>query len=125
MGDHPPGERLPEEVASDGQGAVRVTIRGEIDLSRSERFEQAVVEAEGLGPRELRIDLREVGFMDSQGIAVLLRARARAQAGGWRLVLHRPPPPVWRVFQVTGLDAEFDFDDAAQGDRDASADAPS
>jgi anti-anti-sigma factor len=64
-------------------GVAVVLVRGEVDLKSAPEFEALVGEAilDGGVPRPLLVDLQECTFMDSSGLAVLLRARDRVAAG--------------------------------------------
>jgi anti-anti-sigma factor len=55
------------------------------------------------------IDLRDVEFIDSMGLAGLVRVRHRALARGARLQLVAAPASVHVVFILTGLHAIFDW----------------
>jgi anti-sigma B factor antagonist len=57
-------------------GVAVVVVRGEIDLVTAPQFDAAVAEAilDHGTPRPLLVDLAECQFMDSSGLAVLLRA---------------------------------------------------
>src|SRR5215207_1759102 len=65
-------------------GVAVVVVRGEIDLLSAPQFDALVDEAilDGGVPRPLLVDLAECTFMDSSGLAVLLRARTRLADGG-------------------------------------------
>jgi anti-sigma B factor antagonist len=60
-------------------GIAVVAVRGEIDLVTAPQFEAAVEEAilDHGTPRPLLVDLEECTFMDSTGLAILLRAQER------------------------------------------------
>ena len=49
------------------------------------------------------VDLSEVTFMDSSGIAALAAARNRKAAEGDELILVRPHPNVQRVLELLGM----------------------
>ena len=49
------------------------------------------------------IDLPHCTFIDSTGIAVILRANQSRDGDGARIVLHSPTAQVLRVFQLIGL----------------------
>ena len=66
----------------DERGASRVTLRGELDLATAARLEQALAQA-GDG---VLLDLRELTFMDSTGVRVLLEA-AESGPQGLQIVL--------------------------------------
>jgi anti-anti-sigma factor len=52
------------------------------------------------------IDLRELEFMDSSGVRVLITAHARAGDHGERLTLVRPAPggAVERILEIAGVE---------------------
>ncbi len=96
-----PGSLALETVERDG--LTLVALRGELDLSTSDRLAQALDEVAG-AERRVVLDLRDVSFMDSTGLAVILRYHQRAKDGRYDLVVVRGPEPVDRVFKVTGTD---------------------
>jgi anti-anti-sigma factor len=59
------------------------------------------------------IDLRELEFIDSMGLAALVRLRHRALARGARLQLVAAPAAVHVVFILTGLHTLFEWVGAA------------
>jgi anti-anti-sigma factor len=69
-------------VAPDEGGAVRLTLRGELDLATAARLEQALAQS----GEDVLLDLRGLTFMDSTGVRVLLEA-AEAGPAGLRIVL--------------------------------------
>jgi anti-anti-sigma factor len=58
------------------------------------------------------IDMRELTFIDSSGIRVILQAHRRAPKAGSRLLLVRGPRAVQRPFELTGLAERLPFVDA-------------
>ena len=79
--------------------------RGELDLATAPELERAVFAAlEGEG--RVVIDLRDLEFMDSSGVRVLIAAHAKAGVGGERLTLVRPPPggAVDRILEIAGVE---------------------
>ena len=55
-------------------------------------------------PRELTVDLKGVSFMDSSGIAVLLRAHRRMRELEGTLRVCHVPPQADKVLRAAGLD---------------------
>jgi anti-anti-sigma factor len=97
-----PGGRLSLTTSPDGD-AVRVAAAGEIDLATADRFEQALIAALSPAPAALLVDLAEVTFMDSTGLAALIAAHRHAADEGSRLSVVRYRPMVRRVLEITGL----------------------
>ena len=56
-------------------------------------------------PEWLRIDLLAVSFMDTTGVAVLLKARRRALEAGCRFTVKAASPTIQRLLEITGLAA--------------------
>jgi anti-sigma B factor antagonist len=54
------------------------------------------------GSRRIVLDCRELQFLDSSGIGVLVAARNRMGEAG-ELVIDSPTPPVLRVLEITGV----------------------
>ncbi len=77
-----------------------VSFRGELDLATAEGLSDWLVEVSG---STVVIDLDQLSFMDSTGIATVIQARNRMLENGDTLVLTRPQENVRRVFEVTGL----------------------
>lgn len=94
----------PVSVATEDRGESRLLLRvsGELDLAEVERLDGALEEA-GTGWRLIVVNLSECEFIDSSGIAALLRARLRLEEAGCRLVLCCATDQVERLLEVTGL----------------------
>ena len=55
------------------------------------------------GPPEIVVDLAELDFLDSSGLAVLITAQKALSDQGRRLVIRSAKPNQLKVFEVTGL----------------------
>jgi anti-anti-sigma factor len=89
--------------------AVRVSLRGELDLATVDEADAKLQLAEAEGRETVVLDLSELTFMDSTGLRLVLRAVRRSSENGYRLQLISAPPPVQRVFRVTGLEPRLPF----------------
>jgi anti-sigma B factor antagonist len=90
-------------------GAVRFALRGELDLAHAYTFDEELRGVELTRPALVVIDLRELTFLDSCGLARLLAARRRARRLGHRLVLVRGSAAVQRLFAMTAVDEAFEM----------------
>lgn len=97
-------------VARDERRAL-VRLIGELDIAAERQASEAIEQAERTRPRALELDLSTLAFMDSTGLRLLLRTRARARDDGRRLLLRRGPAPVQRVLELTALAGLFEFVD--------------
>src|SRR4051795_10114804 len=92
----------------DSPARVVIRLAGEIDLATVPQLRQ-VLDAHARSGQTMVIDLREIEFVDSMGLAALVRVRHRALARGARLELVPPPDSVYKVFTLTRLDRLFDW----------------
>jgi anti-sigma B factor antagonist len=86
---------------------ILVRPTGDIDLSCSPALRQHLAAAQLDKPRRLVIDLSEVPYMDSSGIATLLEAMQIARRNGTRLVLCGLREKVRSIIEITRLDSVF------------------
>jgi anti-sigma B factor antagonist len=107
-------------------GGRDIQIEGELDLAVAGRLDEILVKASEQCQRVL-VGLERCAFIDSSGIAVILRAHNRMQEEGNRLAVYAPTDQVLRVLSMTGLTSNglvFDSADealAALGTADGDA----
>jgi anti-anti-sigma factor len=94
-------------VGSSGRDSAWIRVAGELDLATSAQLRDALHEAERRA-RRIVLDLRQLTFMDSSGVHVIVDANNRARRSGGRLVLTRGPDSVDRLFALTGTAAVVD-----------------
>jgi len=90
-------------------GAVRIALRGELDLAHAYTFDEELRRVEAARPSCVVLDLRELEFLDSCGLARLLAARRRARKAGHRLLIVRGRPTIQRIFALTAVDEAFEM----------------
>jgi anti-sigma B factor antagonist len=101
-------------VRDGGVDTAWIHAIGELDLATAPRLDQALGEAARCARRVL--DLREVTFMDSAGLRVIVDASDRAKATPGRLVLVRGPSQVDRFFALTGTARRLEIVDLGSSD---------
>lgn len=81
-------------------------MRGELDLSTAPELEGPLEEVLDSGEGSLLIDLTQCEFIDSTGIALIVRAWQRLDSGenGRALVICSQNDQVRRVLEITGLE---------------------
>jgi anti-anti-sigma factor len=92
-------------VEGERQGTLcLVRVHGEIDLSNAHEVSAEIGVAMGQDARRLVVDLSDLTYLDSAGVALLLRLaeRLRTRRRQLRLVVPRGSP-VRRVLDFTGL----------------------
>ena len=87
-------------------GAVVVSLTGELDLYNAEEVRGALLDACAGEPQVLVVDLEHVRFIDSTALGVLIEARSRMpDRTGFRLAA--PGLETRRALEVSGLDRHF------------------
>ncbi len=88
------------------QGVRTISVRGELDLSTAPELEGPLDRALENDGGSVLIDLSECEFIDSTGIALIVRAWQRLNSGedGRALVLCSQNDQVRRVLEITGLE---------------------
>jgi anti-sigma B factor antagonist len=82
---------------------VHLKLRGDLDLYNAPEFDDALVAVEGEKWPTLVLDLRELEFLDSMALRLIMRTQARAKQDGRRLVLVRGPQFIDRVLELSGV----------------------
>lgn len=93
----------------DKHGVAVVCIVGELDDMHSKELGQLFDRLLAEGRRQFVIDLKGVGFIDSSGLAMLVRCFQRARRSAASLSLADLTLPVLRTFELTRLDRAFDI----------------
>ena len=89
-------------VAPGRRGGVDLAVFGELDLATANVVEGALDEAIEAGGNVV-IDLRACGFVDSRGIAVLIKAALRLHEQGRRLRIHGVQERVMSILELAGI----------------------
>jgi anti-sigma B factor antagonist len=96
--------------ASELDGGIRLLeVNGELDLSTASQLEEPLEQTVGSPDAAVLIDLTDCTFIDSTGIAMIVRAWQRVDGsagngGEGNLVLCCQNEQVRRVLEVTGLE---------------------
>lgn len=94
-------DTAPPSVA--GPRPTIVHLSGEIDIFTSAALRRQLLNTLRRSTSLLVIDLSEVSFCDSSGLAVLVGIQRRARPMGITLTLTGPRPFMSRLLHVTGL----------------------
>jgi anti-sigma B factor antagonist len=87
-------------------GAIVLSLAGELDLYNAEEVRGALLAACAGEPSVLVVDLEQVRFIDSTALGVLIEARSRmADRSSFRLAA--PGLETRRALEVSGLDHHF------------------
>jgi anti-sigma B factor antagonist len=92
---------------SDCMSTVCLSVSGELDIAAAPQLERALAGAQADAALVI-LDLRELQFMDSSGVHLILAASGRVRQAGGRLVVVRGPYQVERIFALVGLDCQLE-----------------
>ncbi|HET9163809.1 MAG TPA: STAS domain-containing protein [Solirubrobacterales bacterium] len=104
--------------------ACTVALAGELDLANAGRFSDELKRAENdsSASRGIVVDMTELEFIDSTGIAILVALHQRLNADGDHFKLVRSQAmAVCRVLALTGLDEVIPFQDPEPGEGEGEA----
>ncbi len=87
------------EASRDASGALLVTLHGELDMASIPGVEAQIEAFIEDWPHRVVFDMAAVTFMDSSGIAMLLRAAGRVKS----ISVRNPTQVVRRIIECTGL----------------------
>jgi anti-anti-sigma factor len=104
-------ERHGETIGTNGDGRLRVRLRGEIDFQSAQVVREAIHSAAPEGDDPLVLDLTDLKYIDSSGISALVSAARQARARGGRLRLEGVSPHVRFLLSVTGFTRLFQVTD--------------
>jgi len=80
---------------------------GDVDLSRAPSLRTALAEAIDARPGKLVVDLTDVPYMDSSGVATFVEAMQLCRKDGTTLVLCALQERVTSIFEIARLDMVF------------------
>ena len=81
-----------------------IVATGEIDIGTADQVGNAVSAALSAGHGQVLLDVAAVTFIDSSGLAVLVKAHRQAQTQGASFAVVHPTPQTRKLIQVLGLD---------------------
>ncbi len=85
-------------------GEMRFIISGDVDIATSKSLLGSILEASGDLGCNIILDLRDVDFIDSVGLQMLLRLQSRSIAHERiMLVVTGENKRVWRILDISGI----------------------
>ena len=100
-------------VKQETKGGERIIIvSGEVDLYSSPDLREALTKAKCDPPLSVVVDLSDVPYMDSSGVATLVEGFRAAGERKVGFALVAPSQSVMKVLQLSRLDTVFEIRDA-------------
>lgn len=97
------------DSTEDGDRVV-LAVRGDVDIATAPALRAGLAAAVERYPVVV-VDLRDVGFMDSTGLGILVASYNRAAARGGQLVVARPQRIVRNALRLVQVDHVIDVYD--------------
>ena len=91
---------------------IRISVRGEVDLYTSPDLRTAIMKSVPSAVAGVEVELADVEYMDSSGVATLVEGFKSARNNSKTFVLLKPSPSVMKVLELARLDAVFEIDRA-------------
>jgi len=109
------------DVAEQMAGGIPVlVVTGEIDVVTKPVLHDHLDAQLEMGRSTMVVDLRNVTFLDSTGLGVLIGALKRCREAGGDLRLVVDAPRILQLFTITGLDGVFAISPGIDGALDDS-----
>ena len=120
-----PGQQPSRDIAvhEPKPGIVVVSLSGEVDIMRSPDLQTSLQEAVSRVPGKgaVVVDLSGVSYMDSSGVATLVRGLQLSRKKGVGLVLCSLQDRVRSIFEIARLDTVFPMADTLDEAIEAAA----
>jgi anti-sigma B factor antagonist len=91
-----------------------IAVSGELDLASGPELEAELDQLRGPDTRLVVIDLRQLAFMDSTGLSILVRAHQRLAGEGCEVGLVKGSQQVQRLLDLTGVAERLRLVDAPE-----------
>jgi anti-anti-sigma factor len=101
-----------EVQASVRDGRHTLLLSGELDLAVAAELEMTILGLCGEGVSGIELDLRQLTFMDSSGLRVVLRAQELCAEHGYDFLVIPGSEQVQRLLEITGTTEVLPLADA-------------
>lgn len=98
----PDPEAFAMEVAREG-ARVDVALHGELDAYSAPRLKEGFAQLGEVAGRHVVLDLGDVGFVDSAGLAAIVATLRAVKDGEGAVTVRAMSPQLHKLFEITGL----------------------
>ena len=92
-----------EFAIRENNGRLTLVLRGDLDAYTGPRFTEWLRKTVAAGRGDVVMDMSDVTFVDSSGIAILVATAKQLQTRDSKLVVQSPPRMVAKVLEMTGV----------------------
>jgi len=108
-----------QNVSFDGK-RVQINIRGRFDYKVSKDFRDAYCDVPGREGIAYHVGLKEVDFMDSSALGMLLLLREHANCRGGSVIIEHPSETIDKILRVANFEQLFEIEYLPSGQADIS-----
>ena len=102
-----------EIQVSDTGGDALIQAKGEVDLNSAPQLRDAILKSVKKAKAKVAVDLAQVAYMDSSGVATLVEGLKACREPGKAFVIITPSQSVMKVLQLSRLDSVFTIQESA------------
>ena len=103
-----------QSVSFDGK-TVRIDVKGRFDYKVSKDFREAYRHIPGRDGIAYHVDLKDVDFMDSSALGMLLLLREHAISRGGVVIIQHPSETIDKILRVANFEQLFEIEYLATG----------
>ena len=96
--------RFHEEQFDD---SIKISISGEVDIYTSQKLKEKLYSIVDSTDRDLRIDCKELNYIDSTGLGIFVGTLKKAKQNGNKIYISSLKDNIKKLFIITGLDKVF------------------
>jgi anti-sigma B factor antagonist len=97
-----------QKSKNEATGETTLAIAGDVDLYSSPELRKAILKAVPKAVTAVAVDLSDVGYMDSSGVATLIEGLRSAKKHDKGFTLVAPSSAVMKVLELARLDQVFE-----------------
>jgi anti-sigma B factor antagonist len=90
------------------QGYTHIIVHGEVDLYNANELKDKVhMSTDRAASQNIIIDLKDVDYIDSTGLGIMIGIKRRTTENGGKLILVLYSDRINKLFEITGLNKIF------------------
>ncbi len=92
-----------EFTIKEDASTITITVRGPMELNSIKEFQNKVIELGTASPRNVILDIKEVEYIDSTGISVLITLNRQQKQNGKSLIIINASQRVANLLELSSL----------------------
>ena len=94
------------EITEEIQNDINIyRLKGRLDSNTSQRLEEKLFQAISNGSKNIVVDFKDIDYISSAGLRVILKAFKALQREDGRIILCSMQKYVREIFEITGIDS--------------------